>query len=671
MSSKLGKGCWDRSMLEVSFRKWNPRPSLQIRLTSTSSKYVNIYGKLAEDFAFPGTSCRQRIHEELTSMRAYHDLDYTPPNSTDDLKAWKLCASWIGNCMDNHSRCNISHSASWYPTRLLYIGHLPNGYLDSNDLESFRVQLHLTQKKPPKGGYMTLSHCWGGIAFEMLKLTGKTYEDRIKNGFSYRELPKTFQDAVRLSRFLGSDYLWIDSLCIIQGSEDDWIHESKAMMDVYRYSTCNIAATAAQGPTEGCFYSRDPTVVSPLEFSIRLREGEGEGDDDYDDRPVNKYLFFLDGTWDVNIEHAPLNKRAWVLQERTLSPRQIHCTKDQLFWECNETTAGETFPFIFEPHIEFQSFIPFTLNLTSLNLTLSEMRRLRFPETTHGRSSGGFVSHPRDPTYSSSRTTARFEQTLAHLEGATLGERIERLRRDIYLDWNDIISQYSTLGLTYKTDKLVAIFGIASRIQEALEDMDVYVAGLWRSQIPWMLFWLPSTSDTPPSYDSGPSWSWASLDRQVMFTVAPEINDRVLINVDEAHDGHTAAKQAAIGSHRASYLKLRCLLYKVEPDIAANSGKQSKTRFIVPRNPTLGFRPRDLYTDGLETVDYWHQAYIMLVLDQGGKDMLWGLLVRLCEEEPGCYRRIGMCCIDTEAEPNITEHARGATDEDKVGVTLI
>lgn len=36
------------------------------------------------------------------------------------------------------------------------------------------------------------------------------------------ELPKTFQDAIVITRRLGARYLWIDSLYIIQDSVEDW-----------------------------------------------------------------------------------------------------------------------------------------------------------------------------------------------------------------------------------------------------------------------------------------------------------------------------------------------------------------------------------------------------------------------------------------------------------------
>jgi hypothetical protein len=40
-------------------------------------------------------------------------------------------------------------------------------------------------------------------------------------------------------------YLCIDSLCIIQDSEEDWKRESVSMMAVYSGSYCNVAATGA------------------------------------------------------------------------------------------------------------------------------------------------------------------------------------------------------------------------------------------------------------------------------------------------------------------------------------------------------------------------------------------------------------------------------------------
>ncbi|KAF2192456.1 hypothetical protein K469DRAFT_311755 [Zopfia rhizophila CBS 207.26] len=40
--------------------------------------------------------------------------------------------------------------------------------------------------------------------------------------------------------------------------------------------------------------------------------------------------------FDDQVEKAPLNKLAWVMQERVLSRRTIHFSDKQMYWECGE-----------------------------------------------------------------------------------------------------------------------------------------------------------------------------------------------------------------------------------------------------------------------------------------------------------------------------------------------
>jgi hypothetical protein len=44
----------------------------------------------------------------------------------------------------------------------------------------------------------------------------------------------------------------------------------------------------------------------------------------------------------VNWNH--LSTRAWAVQERLLSPRTIHFSRTDTFWECQEQTASSRFP---------------------------------------------------------------------------------------------------------------------------------------------------------------------------------------------------------------------------------------------------------------------------------------------------------------------------------------
>lgn len=57
---------------------------------------------------------------------------------------------------------------------------------------------------------------------------------------------------------------------------------------------------------------------------------------------------------------TPFNRRAWVLQERLLSPWTIHCGRAQLLWECLEKELCETFPsglpaYLSSPYFDFKS----------------------------------------------------------------------------------------------------------------------------------------------------------------------------------------------------------------------------------------------------------------------------------------------------------------------------
>ncbi|KXH27604.1 hypothetical protein CSAL01_00771 [Colletotrichum salicis] len=69
--------------------------------------------------------------------------------------------------------------------------------------------------------------------------------ESFRAGIQVGPLPKTYRDTISILKRLGLRYLWIDSLCIIQDSVDDWRKESITMAEVYRNGVINIAATAA------------------------------------------------------------------------------------------------------------------------------------------------------------------------------------------------------------------------------------------------------------------------------------------------------------------------------------------------------------------------------------------------------------------------------------------
>jgi hypothetical protein len=86
------------------------------------------------------------------------------------------------------------------------------------------------------------------------------------------ELPKTFQDAIQITKCLGIRYLWIDSLCIIQDSTQDWGKEAAAMSQVYKNAYWYIAATSASDSSVERFFARATSMASATIITLEWSE---------------------------------------------------------------------------------------------------------------------------------------------------------------------------------------------------------------------------------------------------------------------------------------------------------------------------------------------------------------------------------------------------------------
>jgi len=98
--------------------------------------------------------------------------------------------------------------------------------------------------------YLPLSHCWGQVP--TFTTTSESLDQR-RPRIPYGNLPRTFKDAVKISRDLSYRYLWIDALCIVQGSEEDWASEGSKMEDIFSNCALCIAATSGIDGSSGCY----------------------------------------------------------------------------------------------------------------------------------------------------------------------------------------------------------------------------------------------------------------------------------------------------------------------------------------------------------------------------------------------------------------------------------
>jgi hypothetical protein len=231
--------------------------------------------------------------------------DPTGPNTLKRIKQWiEKCETECTHCNDSSSRLSTS-----YPTRLIDVSQPP-----------LRLVITAGLKQEERLPYIALSHCWGG---SRSFLTQRDTISKRLRGFAMADLPTTFQDAIFLTRSLKIQYLWIDSLCIIQDDRQDWRIESSRMCDMYSNAYLTIAATLASDDSQGFLRRRQSKLVCidliyPEQEMIRLFLQPDKANNGY-------YSDSCDG---------PLHLRAWTLQERLLSRRVLGFASNQMYWEC-------------------------------------------------------------------------------------------------------------------------------------------------------------------------------------------------------------------------------------------------------------------------------------------------------------------------------------------------
>ena len=159
--------------------------------------------------------------------------------------------AWLSQCVCEDSLALEDRSfvppGPFVPKRLLRIEQ-------RSDVTAHLVetsQQHLTVQ------YATLSHIWGQAHFVTLNQANiHQYYDSIPS----EDLTSTFRQTIAVCADLDIQYLWIDSLCIVQDSEHgrDWLEHAPVMHLVYQHSILNIAACSSDKPGHGLFSTFDP-----------------------------------------------------------------------------------------------------------------------------------------------------------------------------------------------------------------------------------------------------------------------------------------------------------------------------------------------------------------------------------------------------------------------------
>lgn len=203
----------------------------------------------------------------------------------------------LQQCDKAHEICKASRPQSrWYPTRLIDMGRKETWRTSKQN-----PRLVLPSEVSIEGPYISLSHCWGDPGLKPLTLTLENL-DSMCRGIEPASLPPTFSEAVTVIQEIGIRYIWIDSLCIIQNSTQDWENEAKMMLQVYQYAYLNIAATHSRNSQQGLFRARNPKALASV---VVATEHEGS---------QVKFRIEQCNEWHHLIDESPLNRRASTLR---------------------------------------------------------------------------------------------------------------------------------------------------------------------------------------------------------------------------------------------------------------------------------------------------------------------------------------------------------------------
>ncbi|KAF9697948.1 hypothetical protein EKO04_004491 [Ascochyta lentis] len=436
-----------------------PHPVLSVTFRDTLGGSIRVPKRMI-------AACGGLLNDENTVAALRRSIELSNTSTGSD-GALHLASSWVGDCILNHTACRS-------PTTQKHVSFVPTRLLDTSNDEVRLVEAKAVLSDAMDQRYVALSHCWGKV--HIVCTLERNYSQHLSH-IEFEELSQTFRDAVHTTRKLGFRYIWIDSLCIIQDSKEDWPAEAATMCDVYQHATLTIAAAHAPGDDVGCFKERDGLLQMP--FIVDVPHAGVS-------KQPSRIVFTSYGRSEgLGGPEPPLYGRAWVLQEQLLSPRMLIFDGSQLRWECLTTHASER---------------------------------------SH---SGGMSRHAvhQNAIRKAIMTKEDF------FNDTTFADR-DFSARSQHLYWCHAVMDYTHRGMTKSNDRLVALAGIAQAL-ERHTDSD-YVAGLF-SRFLWagMLWSIPHTreyvSTTQDAFNLednkhirhykpiAPSWSWASVTAPVVY----------------------------------------------------------------------------------------------------------------------------------------------------------
>ncbi|KAI0972404.1 HET-domain-containing protein [Xylaria arbuscula] len=245
----------------------------------------------------PGTPCSYCAVLVGSPAAKSGDIRGRLPQLTKDTDRAEVISEWLANCLQ-HPKCRETVSGTQFN---VYNQPLPTRCVHIEPDDSGNKLFRLCETGGQSGTYVTLSHRWN-VHTELAWTTTRNYNRRLDGDFGV--LPDIFLEAMEIALGQGIQYIWIDSLCIIQ-------HSVFTIM-------CAVST-----PSEGMF--RPQPLMNLTRLPYRDKQGCRNG---------HLFMFHRHKTPYYYMQVADVFNRGWVFQEWMLSGRLVNFTDVGIFFSC-------------------------------------------------------------------------------------------------------------------------------------------------------------------------------------------------------------------------------------------------------------------------------------------------------------------------------------------------
>lgn len=241
-----------------------------------------------------------------------------PSGNTSSTAAFGALVRWISRCQAEHLLCRSAIETT-----------LPHRVLEIQSLRPLRVRV--IENCVLRARYACLSHRWAPETKAKSLMTHNL--DLYKRGLSEDNFYPLIKDSIEAAFRLELRYIWIDSYCIIQDDPSDWEKEAANMASIYENAFLTISATSSESGSS--MFS----AAAPECLGTKVTEVNGEGV--FIRRQIQHPCKPEIGGDTREVLSGVTLDRAWIFQERLLSKRLIQFTRDELVWECQQSTWCE------------------------------------------------------------------------------------------------------------------------------------------------------------------------------------------------------------------------------------------------------------------------------------------------------------------------------------------